>query len=294
MTITQKRSSRYTVLALLVAGFAIFLIAMIVWGVSGLRKLSAVPPQASQTPAGTTTPVTEPSQPEATEPPTARERVEAFAAEHGYTLEDYPEKLIALLEKEPAAEGFVLNYPLEYGKDHAIDISGYANEPGVPLFLQWDKQWGYKDYVGNIAGLSGCGPTSLAMVKYYFSRDSKMNPAYMMDFAQSNKAYANETVATQWALFGQGAKELGLQVTELTGEQIRSAEKIAQVLDSGKVIIVHVGPGVFTEIGHYMVIWGHENGAFRINDPNSPTNSAKLWDFDVFADQVKMMWAFSE
>lgn len=292
--ITKKKSNGRYLVAGLVCFFGITLLLMILLGASALRERAKGPEPVPSGPEATTAPTTQPTEPEPTAPPTPQERVEAFAAEHGYTLADYPEKLVLLLGKEPASEEFVLNYPLEYGKDHAIDISGHVNDAGVPLFIQWDKQWGYKDYVGNIAGLSGCGPTCLSMVKFHFSRDPKMHPAYMMDFAQSNKAYANENVATQWALFGQGAKELGLQVTELTGEQIRSEKMIADVLASGKVIVVHVGPGVFTEIGHYMVIWGYEDGAFRINDPNSPTNSAKLWEFEVFADQIKMMWAFSE
>lgn len=294
MIAQKKAPGKYLIPGVVVGFFGIALLLMIVLGASALQKRAKAPEPLPPQTQPTTAPVTQPTGPEPTVPLTARQRVEAFAAEHGYTLADYPEKLVTLLEKEPAAEEFVLNYPLEYGKEHKIDISDRVNEAGVPLFIQWDKQWGYKEYVGNIAGLSGCGPTCLAMVKFHFSRDPEMHPAYMMDFAQSNKAYANENVATQWALFGQGAKELGLQVTELTKEQIESEQKIADVLSSGKVIVVHVGPGVFTEIGHYMVIWGYENGAFRINDPNSPTNSEKLWEFEVFADQIKMMWAFSE
>ena len=259
--ITKKKSTGRYLVAGLVCFFGITLLLMILLGASALRERAKGPEPVPSGPEATTAPTTQPTEPEPTAPPTPQERVEAFAAEHGYTLADYPEKLVLLLGKEPASEEFVLNYPLEYGKDHAIDISGHVNDAGVPLFIQWDKQWGYKDYVGNIAGLSGCGPTCLSMVKFHFSRDPKMHPAYMMDFAQSNKAYANENVATQWALFGQGAKELGLQVTELTGEQIRSEKMIADVLASGKVIVVHVGPGVFTEIGHYMVIWGYEDGA---------------------------------
>lgn len=278
------------------------LIGLLVWGVSLLSgnqdKDQSRAPETSQTQASAQTtqpsasePVTEPTQPI---PTTPLERVEAFAAEHGYTLADYPEKLLQLLERNPDAEEFVKNYPLEYGKPHAIDISGHVDDPGVPLFIQWDKQWGYKDYVGNIGGLSGCGPTCLSMVVFHFTRDPAMHPAYMMEFAESNRNYATPTTATMWALFGQGAKEFGLDVKELTAEQLNSERMLANILESGRLIVAHMGPGVFTEIGHYIVITGYEDGKFRVNDPNSYVNSEKLWDFEEFSGQAKMMWSFDK
>ncbi len=259
----------------------------------------------SEEPEGTTPPVTqsttqaaEPSQ-ETTEPPTTepepttpRDVLAAFAAEHDLTMEDYPEKIIELLERNPEAQEYALNYPLEYGKEHEIDISGYADYEGVPLFIQWDKQWGYLDYAGSVAGLSACGPTCLSMVTYYFTRDSEMTPAYMMEFAEEN-GYGLAGSGTQWSLFSQGAEKLGLNMKELTADQIASEEQIAKVLNSGRLIVVNVKPGIFTTVGHYMVVVGYEDGKFRINDPNSPANSEKLWEFEEFAQDIKMMWSFS-
>ena len=121
-----------------------------------------------------------------TEPLTPMEELELFALEHDLTLADYPEKILELYERNPEAREFCMNYPLEYGKEHEIDISGYADYEGVPLFIQWDKQWGYKDYIGSVGGLSACGPTSLSMIMYYFTRDPEMTPAYMMEFAEKN------------------------------------------------------------------------------------------------------------
>lgn len=252
-------------------------------------------PPITQPTTGATQPTTEPT----TEPTTAptetltpMEELELFAAEHDLTLEDYPEKLLELYDRNPEAREYVMNYPLEYGKEHEIDISGYADYEGVPLFIQWDKQWGYKDYIGSVAGLSGCGPTCLSMVTYHFTRDPEMTPAYMMEFAEKNQ-YAFKGVGTQWTLFQQGAKKLGLDMKELTAEQMTNEAYIAKVLDSGRVIVMNVKPGIFTTVGHYMLVVGYEDGKFRINDPNSPANSAKLWDFDEFDQDIKIMWSFS-
>lgn len=296
----RRRRKDYRPLIVLLA---VVLAAVVIWGVSLLIKGGQSDPtdppdtQPQQTTESTTAPTTKPTVPEPpqTEPPDTSPQgvIEAFAVQHGLTLADYPDKLIELLGRNPEAEEFVLNYPLEYGKEHKIDISGYADYEGVPLFIQWDKQWGYRDYVGNLAGLSACGPTCLSMVTYYFTRDPAMTPAYMMEFSEAN-GYGKAGSGTFWSLFGQGAAKLGLTVKELTAEQIASEEKIAKVLDSGKIIVMNVAPGVFTEVGHYLLIVGYEDGKFRVNDPNSYANSERLWEFEEFADQIKMMWSFSE
>lgn len=257
------------------------------------------PPTQSTEPSAAPTKPTEPtpSNPDVEEPKTperiaAEQKISAFAAQHGYTLADYPEKVIDLLARKPETEEYVLNFPLEYGKDHPIDISGYADYEGVPLFIQWEKQWGYLDYTGNVAGLAACGPTCMSMIMYHFTRDSKYTPAYMMEFAESNSRYAVKGYGTQWAFFKEGGKELGLNVKELNSDQIASEKAIANVVNSGRIIVMNVRPGVFTTVGHYLLVVGYEDGKFRVNDPNSRINSEKLWEFEEFSDQIKMMWSF--
>lgn len=286
----RRLNYRFLVLlAVLAAG-----IALVIWAVSGNdapEPSPTDPVRTTQAPTDPTEPTPPPTEPP---PPTAEETISAFAAQHGLTLEAYPEKLIELYKRNPEAQDFVLNYPLEYGKEHEIDISGHADEEGVPLFIQWDPRWGYQDYVGSIGGLAACGPTCMAMAVYHFTRDPAMHPGYMMEFAASNRNYANELVITQWAFFNDGAKELGLDSRELTAEELASESKIAAMLDSGKLVVASMGPGVFTEQGHFILLVGYEDGKFKINDPNSREKSAKLWEFEEFSDQIKMMWALSE
>ena len=59
--------------------------------------------------------------------------------------EGYPESLIELLEKNPEARDFVLDYP-DYEGLQEIDISGEVVPGEIPLFLQWDERWGYEKY----------------------------------------------------------------------------------------------------------------------------------------------------
>ena len=272
------------------------LIALCVKITSNSKEPELTQPVTTTAPTVTTTqpttePVTEPTTTAPTEPLTPMEELELFAAEHGFTLADYPEKILELYERNPEAREYCMNYPLEYGKEHEIDISGYADYEGVPLFIQWDKQWGYKDYIGSVGGLSACGPTCLSMITYYFTRDPEMTPAYMMDFAEEN-GYGLKGSGTQWSLFKEGGKKLGLDMVELNADQMTNEAYIASVLDSGRIIVMNVKPGVFTTVGHYMLVVGYEDGKFKLNDPNSPANSEKLWEFDEFDQDIKIMWAF--
>lgn len=286
----RRRKSITPLLILLVAILSLLLIVLIVMSVRMSDKTEK--PELTAPPATENHTVTE--EPETTEPKptTPMDELEAFTREHGLSIDQYPEKMLELLERNAEAREYVLNFPLEYGKEHEVDISGYADYEGVPLFIQWDEQWGYRDYVGSYAGLAACGPTSLSMIMYYFTRDPKMTPVYMMEFAEENQ-YATLGGGTEWTLFSQGAKKLGLNTKELTAEQMGSEEKVAQILQSGRIIAMNVKPGIFTTVGHYMLLVGYEDGKFRINDPNSRANSERLWDYEEFIGDVRIMWSFS-
>ena len=221
--------------------------------------------------------------------------LQRFIENNGLTRADYPDFVLESYQKCAELYGeyfecqdFYLNYPLLKEVTHEIDISGLDRSNGVPLMLQWDERWGYLEYGVSVCGIGGCGPTSLSMVAYYLTGDSKYTPAYMMQYATENK-HVIPTGGTDWSLFGTGAVELGFQV-----EQLPNVERtVAKRLEAGIPVVVNVGPGTFTTGGHYMVLVGYENGMFRINDPNSPEYSSRLWAWDDFQDQVRNFWAIS-
>lgn len=221
--------------------------------------------------------------------------LERFMLDNGLTEADYPE-FIRNAYKTNAdfygeyfeARDFYLNYPLKKDNTYEIDISNVDRSNGVPLLLQWDERWGYTEYGVSNCGIGGCGPTSLSMVAYYLTGDAKYTPVYMMELAKEGH-HVIPTGGTDWSLFGTGAVELGFKV-----EQLPNVEKsVARRLEAGIPVVVNVGPGTFTTSGHYMVLVGYEDGKFRINDPNSPEYSSRLWAWDEFQSQVRNFWAIS-
>ena len=58
------------------------------------------------------------------------------------------------------------------------------------------------------------------------------------------------------------------------------------------MLILAVGEGDFSTAGHFIVLYGYENGAFRVNDPNSVARSQKKWSFAELEPQIKNIWAY--
>ena len=217
--------------------------------------------------------------------PTPMERqVMEYAREHGLTYGDYPESLVALLARNPETAKFVLEYPVWEKTEY--DLSEYENSPSVPLFMQWDQRWGYTEYGSDVMGITGCGPTCLAMVGYYLTGDDWYTPENVAEFAWEGGYYA-PGYGSSWTLISVGGVELGLDVTEIPLVKKRMTDN----LEAGNPIICAMGPGAFTESGHYIVLTGLEDGKFRVNDPNSRANSQRLWSYEEIEDQIRNIWA---
>jgi predicted double-glycine peptidase len=109
----------------------------------------------------------------------------------------------------------------------------------------------------------------------------------MMEYAEAN-GYCGNRQGTYWSFFTEGAVKLGFIVKE----EYKTEQKLKNLLNEGKLIILSVGPGHFTSAGHFIVVTGYEDGYFTVNDPNSYENSARKWKYEEFQDQIKNIWSF--
>lgn len=215
------------------------------------------------------------------------ESLAAFAKENGLSMADYPKELIELFGKNPETKDYVFNYPLRKDEKQEIDLSSVLEEDGVPLLMQWDSRWGYEEYAGGMMGLTGCGPTCLSMVAIHLKDDPSYDPRYIKEFSEKN-GYDVEGSGSSWTLMSEGGKKLGFDVTEIPLDKYR----IIRNLEVGNPIICVMGPGDFTETGHFIVMKGYEEGKVSINDPNSIERSNKLWELDEIMGQIKNLWVF--
>jgi len=271
-------------MAVLVGTLAVLIVLIsLLWKGSEGKK-----PDPEQTQPSTDVPVattTAPTEPKDTSPEGI---MEAFFREHGLTEADYSETMLEAYSHFPEVREFILNIPLEKGRAAVDDISGEDRSNGVPLFLQWDERWGYTEYGNGVCGLSGCGPTSLSMVAYYLTGNTKYTPVYMMEFATEN-GYVGSKGGTNWTLFQKGPEKLGLKSKEIPLHE----GTMAKYLKEGTPVVINVGPGDFTLNGHYMVLVGYEDGLFRLNDPFSLEKSQKLWSYQQLEGQIKNLWAIT-
>lgn len=200
----------------------------------------------------------------------------------------YPRELLELASKNQEAIDFVADYLNR--KEDTVETSvvkGYK-EGEIPLFLQWDKKWGYDKYGSNYIALNGCGPTSLAMVIVGLTGNTEINPKIIADYSYEN-GYLVEGVGSKWSLMSEGAKEFGVKSSQIPIKE----ETIIKALKNGQPIIATMKPGDFTDTGHYIVLTGiDENNKITVNDPNSIIKSNKTWDVQVFLEQAKNLWAF--
>ena len=217
-------------------------------------------------------------------PTDGEQTVMAYATEHHIPYGTWPRSLIDLLDRNPETREFVLGYP---NREELAQAAFSPEETDcVPLLLQWDPRWGYEKYGSDYLANTGCGPTCLAMAGIYLTGDENFRPDRIAGFAERNGYYASG-YGSSWTLISEGAEELGLTAVELPLVK----KKITDALEAGTPVILAMGPGDFTTAGHYIVLTSLEDDLFRVNDPNSRDNSAKLWSYEELEGQIRNIWA---
>ena len=199
-----------------------------------------------------------------------------------------PDSLLELKEKYPETADFVDSYAEYQDTEFDMDISDEIVEGEIPLFIQWDKRWGYCMYGNDFFGVNGCGPTCLAMVACGLTNDAEYNPYDIAMFSMSNDYYISGQ-GTSWNLMTEGARNLGLTVESGNITQWY----IEHNLSSQSPMICSMEPGDFTYTGHFIVLTGiDEDGKIIVNDPNSYINSKKHWEISDLLPQIKSIWCY--
>ena len=198
----------------------------------------------------------------------------------------YPKQLQELALKNEEALEFVYDYPTEHVKEHIVDLTEEASMDSVPLFVQWDKRWGYEKYSGNFFAASGCGPTTLSMVVVYLTHNRDASPLAVAKYSKE-AGYSVDGSGSSWTLISEGCRHYGVKAKTVSLDESRMKAE----LDAGHPIVINVGPGDFTDTGHFMVITGYDDEGFSINDPNSIEKSGKRWLFKNISSQIRAVWS---
>lgn len=153
----------------------------------------------------------------------------------------------------------------------------------VVYYNQGDPQWRDKPFGTDYIGKYACGPTVMAMAVATLT-DKDTDPAKMSVWAYENGYWCSGSGSYPSIIEGT-SKAFGIECREA-----RDCDKKAlrSHLDSGGLAVALVGPGHFTDSGHFILLHGAvPTGEVLVADPNSRKNSLALWDPQIILDEAK-------
>lgn len=161
-------------------------------------------------------------------------------------------------------------------------------------FLQDDSKWGSESYsiVGSRSqtiATSGCGPTSMAMVLNYYI-DNSITPLQTSIFALANN-HRTRYDGTSWGYFEDMANEYDLEFLQ-TASSVEALEWMNKKEDP--LVICSMGRGLWTNDGHYILLWDVDNNIAHINDPASTDKKRIENSYNYMASQCKQYFCFNE
>lgn len=166
----------------------------------------------------------------------------------------------------------------------------------VVYFCQSDEEWAEQLYGTDPIGPYGCGPTVMAMAVATMT-DTDTDPAVMAAWAAEHGYWARRSGSYDSIVTGT-AQAFGLEAESLPQ---RTVEEMLRALWNGKLLVAHMGPGHFTQGGHFILIRGATlSGEVLVADPNSLERSLQLWDPQIILDELSSargsgapLWALS-
>ena len=198
----------------------------------------------------------------------------------------YPDEVLKSLANNPEMLDYCVDY-LTTDLNVIGEITEDEKPQDHPLFLQWDKRWGYMQYgsVSNVAA-SGCGPSCLSMVVYYLTGNPSATVADAATYSLKNNYYI-EGIGTAWGLLDTYPRQYGLTVTNPS----LSEQNLKTHLDNGNYLICSMRPGDFTSEGHFVLIYAYDENGFKINDPKCVYRSRLTWSYEQIEDDIKRIWS---
>ena len=159
-----------------------------------------------------------------------------------------------------------------------------SNGMPIPLLYQYDYNKTVCIWEGDSKSVatSGCGAASASMVIAYVHKNYDQTPYTLFYRAADNGWYRGDGLdydAIRSLLSSNGVDSRLMGV---------SSDGIISALRENRPIIIKMGPGTFTDDGHYIVLRGlDEDGKVLVNDPNSSSRSQRSYSAQQIARECK-------
>ena len=188
----------------------------------------------------------------------------------------------------------IIKDDLEYACNWLLTEYPFITNEGMsmPLFLQGDSLWENLSYGSTTIGPAGCGPSALSMAISYL-KNQVITPADIVTkVGGKNTSYYCDGKGSYWSLIDECPSLYGLKSTRITTNQV------IDELKKGNPVIAIMGPGQFTNGGHFITLSGvDENGNIYVNDSAdnfSKQHFNKTFSLESIAYECNCFWAISK
>lgn len=153
----------------------------------------------------------------------------------------------------------------------------------LTYYNQSDARWANYLYGGSDPlAAYGCGPTALAMLVNSFTEHT-CQPPDIAAWAADNH-YWSAGYGTKHEFVPDCANAFGLHAASF---QNYTVEGLMSELKSGHVIVALMGPGHFSDSGHFIIITDDWSGnQVRVADPARLERTQLAWDAQVILDEM--------
>ena len=174
-------------------------------------------------------------------------------------------------------------------RNKAIPPLGEGVTGLVPLIMQWDYRWAFNWYGGGPAALTACAPTCMAMIGFGLTGDESINPWQMCQYAE-NAGYWVPGSGTSWDLVLNAFPNHPISCQKISTDQYT----ISAELSAGHPVLINVGVGKFSAVGHFMILAGQDaDGNFILNDPNNLENCSRTWPWEDLSSEITAAWSYT-
>jgi len=161
-------------------------------------------------------------------------------------------------------------------------LTGGARDTGY--FDQTSERWAEERYGTDPIGGYGCGPTAMAMVAATLA-GADTDPAQMAQYCVDH-GYWSKKHGSYWSIVPGVSEDYGLICTSIPPEEVDRDEVIRHLV-TGDLLVALMGPGHFTNGGHFIVLRGVTlDGSVLVADPASLERSLTTWELDLILEEL--------
>ena len=200
-----------------------------------------------------------------------------------------PETLLSEEPQDQTASPPLLTSPTDICDPAVTELQTHGDRQiltggPVPIvyYRQDDERWGDLLYGSDPICSHGCGPTAMAMVVSSLT-DTLIDPPSMARWAVAKGYWARHSGSYHSIVIGT-AEAFGLHAESFTA---RDADSLVEALFSGKLLVALMGPGHFTQGGHFIILRGVTlSGEILVADPASEERSLTSWDARLILEEL--------